>query len=242
MTNHTDPSAGPSSQDGDLRTSTGEIVWRAGLERAAKDDPSVAGYEGVELAKAALHGDQAALDQFHGLTGLVLPGVAEHGEGDPVRLVMITIRKVVHGLEVRGASVYQSSGNDRAAFQATYECGYNCTLIDAGELVAWILSPEGRAALERRGIAMSTPVAPATTAKATLPEVLRKALSLVERGNVVIMRAGSDYQVRLSGPGLVRAEMRYIDNWQHIGASGWFQFEGFSVDAALADDWEIVNE
>ena len=85
----------------------------------------------------------------------------------------------------------------------------------------------------------------ATTVRTTLRDVLRKALNLVEHGDVVIMRAGSDYQVRLSGQGLARIEMRYVDDEHHVGnlrpACPWFTFEGFSVDAALADDWEIVD-
>jgi hypothetical protein len=85
----------------------------------------------------------------------------------------------------------------------------------------------------------------ATTVRTTLRDVLLKALDLVDCGDVVIMRAGSDYQVRLSGRGLACVEMRYVDDEHHVGnirpASPWFTFEGFSVDAVLADDWEIVE-
>lgn len=85
----------------------------------------------------------------------------------------------------------------------------------------------------------------ATAVRTTLRDILRKALNLVDRGDVVIMRAGSDYQVRLSGRGLARVEMRYVDDERHVGnfrpACPWFTFEGFSVEAALADDWEIVD-
>ncbi len=80
----------------------------------------------------------------------------------------------------------------------------------------------------------------------TLRDVLREALKLVKHGNVkhgdvVVMRAGSDYQVRLSGRDLARVEMRYVDDEHHRPACPWFTFEGFSVDAVLADDWEIVD-
>jgi hypothetical protein len=84
-----------------------------------------------------------------------------------------------------------------------------------------------------------------TTVGSTLRDVLRKALNLVEHGDIVIMRVGSDYQVRLSGRGLARLEMRYVDDEHHAGnlrpACPWFTFEGFSVEAALANDWEIVD-
>jgi hypothetical protein len=81
--------------------------------------------------------------------------------------------------------------------------------------------------------------------RTTLRDVLRKALNLVDHGDVVIMRAASDYQVRLSGRGLARVEMRYVDDERPVGnirpVCHWFAFEGFSVDASLADDWEIVD-
>lgn len=133
----------------DLRTSRGEVVRRADLERAAgtparfvRGDPRVAGYEGVELARAALAGDRAALDEFHERAGLALPGVTEHGEGGVVRLVLSE--------DVRGEPVRQREA--RAVFQATNEGGNNSTCVDAAQLVAWVVSPEGRAALARRGI------------------------------------------------------------------------------------------
>lgn len=85
----------------------------------------------------------------------------------------------------------------------------------------------------------------AVAVRTTLRDVLRKALDLVDRGDVVIMRRGSDYQVRLSGRGLARVEMRYVDDDRHAGdlrpECHWFTFEGFSVDAVLADDWEIAE-
>lgn len=126
----------------DFQASSGEVVRRADLERAAgvgrfsRADPRVADYEGVALARAALAGDQAALDTFHDLAGLVLPGVTEHGEGDAVRLVLV--------------GEVQDKAETRAAFQAVNQGGNDATLIDAAEIVTWILSPEGRAALERR--------------------------------------------------------------------------------------------
>jgi hypothetical protein len=94
----------------------------------------------------------------------------------------------------------------------------------------------------------------AAAVRTTLRDVLHKARNLLaikthtETGgapDVVIMRAGSDYQVRLSDRGLSRVEMRYIDDEHYVGnlrpACPWFTFEGFSVEAALADDWEIVD-
>jgi hypothetical protein len=100
-------------------------------------------------------------------------------------------------------------------------------------------------AVPARPSLMGAPISSATTVRTTLRDVLRKALNLVEHGDIVIMRAGSDYQVRLSGRGLARVEMRYVDDERHVGslrpACPWFTFEGFSVDAALADDWEIVD-
>lgn len=79
----------------------------------------------------------------------------------------------------------------------------------------------------------------------SLRDVLHKALNSGDHEHVVIMRAGSDYQVRLTGPGLTRVEMRYVDDECRGGnlppACPWFQFEGFSVEAALANDWEIVD-
>lgn len=83
----------------------------------------------------------------------------------------------------------------------------------------------------------------ATAAKMTLPDILRKAIASGSEG-IVIMRAGSDYQVRLSGRDLGRSEMRYVDHDSGIirPACSWFTFEGFSVESTLADDWEIVDE
>jgi hypothetical protein len=143
----------------DLRTSLGEVVRRVDLDRAAgtpnrfvRNDPSIAGYEGIELARAALAGDQAALDEFHELAGLTLPGVTEHNEGDAVRLVMSEIDEKIEGLEIQNEPICQHDDEARAVFQATNEGGNNSTCIDAAELIAWVLSPEGRAALSRRGI------------------------------------------------------------------------------------------
>jgi hypothetical protein len=115
----------------EFRTSSGEVVRRLDLDRAARKNPRVAGYEGIALARAALAGDQAALDEFHGLAGLVLPDVTEHGELQVVRLGMDGTHHV---------------------FIATNQGGYDSTAIDANGLVAWICSPQGRAALARRGI------------------------------------------------------------------------------------------
>ena len=169
--------------DRDYRTTYGEVVRRVDLDRAAgtpgkftHEDPGVAGFEGVSLAKAALAGDQAALDEFHERAGLALPGVTEYGEGHVVRLVMLEIDDEVAGLEVRGTPVRQR-GEVRAVFDAANQDGHDCTYVDAAQLVAWILSPEGRAALARRGVVidsgqpMAAPDEPA--AKRTIPEDAR---------------------------------------------------------------------
>jgi hypothetical protein len=140
----------------DLRASNGEVVRRVDLDRAAgtpgrfhHEDPDVAGYEGVKLARAALAGDQAALDKFHALAGLALSGVTEHSDGDPVRLVLfreLPARQLLHQPPVRQCA------EERVVFLATNEHRNGCTRIDATELIAWILSSEGREALARRGI------------------------------------------------------------------------------------------
>lgn len=87
-------------------------------------------------------------------------------------------------------------------------------------------------------------ISSATAEKMTLRDILRKAITSDNREGIVIMRAGSDYQVRLSCSGLCCAEIRYVDHDSGIirPACSWFTFEGFSVESALADDWEIVDE
>src|SRR5262245_59570335 len=117
----------------DLRTSSGDIVRRTDLEMASREpDPGAEADARPSLAKAALAGDQAALDEFHDLVGLALPGVTEHSYKDVVRLIM------------------EEKGD--VTFLARTRGGYYATAIDADELVAWILSPDGRMALERRGV------------------------------------------------------------------------------------------
>lgn len=143
----------------DLLTSYGEVVRRVDLDRAAgtpgrfvRDDPSIAGYEGVALAKAALAGDRAALDEFHELAGLALPGVTECTDGEVVRLIE------QGGPDRADADLEDAAEYDDVVFQndvvfqATNEAGYNCTQVSASELISWILSPEGRYALARRGV------------------------------------------------------------------------------------------
>jgi hypothetical protein len=137
----------------DLHASNGEVVRRSDLDRAAgtpgrfvRADPRIASYEGSGLAKAALAGDQAALDRFHDLAGLALPGVTEHGEGRAVRLVVQRVVPDDPELEIEF----------RAVFQSTNQEGDDSTSIDAAELVAWILSSDGQAALARRGVAVPT--------------------------------------------------------------------------------------
>ncbi len=135
----TDPqSSSPTPSESDLHASNGEVVRRVDLKRAANlpyliTDPP---YRTTELAKAALAGDRAALDEFHEREGLALPDVTEYREGDAVRLLLGEVGR----------------DQPRALFQATNEGGRNDTNIDAAELVAWILSADGRAALARRGV------------------------------------------------------------------------------------------
>lgn len=135
----------------DLHASNGEIVRRIDLDRAAGTPgrfigSTVAGYEGVCLARAALTGDQTALDEFHDRAGLVLPSTDRNSV---VRLVMHPIYEAILGSE--SAPVHQH-GETPAAFKVTNKDGGNITYIDAAMLVTWILSPEGRAALARRAV------------------------------------------------------------------------------------------
>jgi hypothetical protein len=139
----------------DLHASNGEIVRRIDLERAAGtpgrfigSDPTLAGYKGVRLARAALIGDQTALDEFHDRAGLVLPST---DMDNVVRLVMHPTCEVILGSE--DAPVHQH-GETPAAFKVTNQDGGDSAYIDAAMLVTWILSPEGRAALTRRGVAV----------------------------------------------------------------------------------------
>ncbi len=120
----------------DLLTSNGEVVRRADLDAAAcQPDPGVAIDARISLAKAALAGDKAALDKFHDLEGLALPGVTEHCYKDAVRFVALK----------SGAVAFLTTTDE-----------YSSTAIDAAEIVAWILSPDGRSALARRGVVVPT--------------------------------------------------------------------------------------
>jgi hypothetical protein len=140
----------------DLRTSNGEIVRRIDLDRAAGtpgrfigSDPTLAGYEGVRLARIALTGDQTALDEFHDRAGLVLPST---DRDSVVRLVMCPIYETILGSE--GTPAHQHS-ETQATFQVTDQDGDNSLCIDAAMLITWILSPEGKTALARRGVNVS---------------------------------------------------------------------------------------
>jgi len=142
---------------GDLRTSHGEVVRRVDLDAAASEpDLGVAVDARISLAKAALVGDQAALDQFHDLEGLVLPGVTERCQRFSNREVRLgTVEKWVLDEGESSAHV-----DKHVAFiAATDDC--SSTAIDAAALVAWIWSPSGRAALARRGV--SVPASTLTT-------------------------------------------------------------------------------
>lgn len=81
MQDNSDQKASNQDEAGDLRTSNVEVVRRVDLDRAAGTGSgarAIAGYEGVELARAALAREQTALDKFHELAGLTLPGVTEY--------------------------------------------------------------------------------------------------------------------------------------------------------------------
>lgn len=157
----------------DLRTSHGEAVRRIDLDRAA-------GTFGrwivdQDLARHALAGDQAALDRFHDLAGLALPGVTEYAEGEAVRLTTETVGEVFGGTS---CEVPPHRGEERLVFVAWNECGYRNTRVDAAEFVVWVLSPEGRAALARRGVVIPAPITDedrmsvATDALASIANVL----------------------------------------------------------------------
>jgi hypothetical protein len=90
------------------------------------------------------------LDRFHELAGLALSGVTEHSEGDAIRLVLREVDEI-SDLEVSSISV-RRRGEARAVFQSENRDTHDGVRIDAAELVAWILSSEGRAALARRGV------------------------------------------------------------------------------------------
>lgn len=156
-------------------TSSGELVSADDLRRAAgrapflRPDPNVAGYRGVDLAAAALDGDSEALDAFHAAVGLILP-VREHAEGMPVRVVNRRLGR-------------QPDAEQRVAIQARNQGGHDATLVDAADLVAWILSDAGRAALARRGVAVPAqasrdPVVDAAVAWATAERELAQAAAI----------------------------------------------------------------
>src|SRR4029077_7295148 len=132
----------------DLRTSYGEVVRRADLDAAACDpDPGVEVDARISLAKAALAGDRAALDKFHDLEGLVLPGVTERCQRFSNKEVRLgTVEKWVLDEDESSAHV-----DKHVAFIAATDDG-SSTAIDATALVAGILSPQGKAALARRGV------------------------------------------------------------------------------------------
>ena len=156
-----EPNVAPREPTDDFRASSGEVVRRADLNRAASIPGRFAhpmlGVEptqGVVLATTAIAGDQAALDEFHERVGLAIPGVTEYGEGDAVRLAVENITDAFGGCsEERNPH----QGQSRAVFLTRNECGCGRTSIDAAELVAWILSPDGGAALARRGVAVPPP-------------------------------------------------------------------------------------
>lgn len=136
-----------------FRTSAGEIVQRSDLTRAAALDENVDEDEHVMRARDALAGDQTALNEFHDRTGLVLPGVTEYCHKKEVRLRTIDewILNEQEGTAHAEAHVVFSVWNPRPE---------DSMYIDAAELVSWVLSPEGRAALARRGIAVVIPPDP----------------------------------------------------------------------------------
>jgi hypothetical protein len=137
-----------------FRTSKDEIVKRSDLTSAAAlNDSNVDEDEHVMRARAALAGEQTALDEFHDRTGLVLSGVTEHRHKKEVRLLTVDewILNEEEGTAYAEAHVVFSVWNPRAQ---------DSMYIDTAELVTWVLSPEGRAAFARRGIAVVIPPDP----------------------------------------------------------------------------------
>lgn len=174
--------------NGDFVTSAGEILRRSDVAHAERH-PRVAGYRGQQLARKLLgmprdrkllgmppaptlaaagwiadpidaRTDAQLVDELHDLIGLRLDGVREHAEGHVVRL-----RRC-------------SSDQRTFALEARNEGGYNATEVDAADLVAWILSPTGRAALGRRGIHVDGMIDAARAAQPIRRTPLRKALTV----------------------------------------------------------------
>lgn len=230
-------------ESGDLRASSGEVVRRYDLDRAAgtpgkfaRADPAVAGYDGVRLARAALRGDQAALDEFHERAGLVVTDVTdEYGKARASRLVMVE-RPKVGGLEFHGVC----QGREvQAMFGATGADGIVCAYIDATELVAWIHSPEGRAALARRGIPI--PDGPELQGHRE-PELEVQTADLSDRGSppecfVLLSGDPSNTQDRLVTAQAGDSGVR-IESWHFLAADGgWTSDEdgGIVLDRDEAD-------
>ena len=149
-----DPGADPGAADpraaDTFRTSSGEVVQLRDLALAASlNNPNIDEDEHVLLARAALAGDQTALDEFHGRTGLVLP-VTEYRHKNAVRLH--TVDEWILNEETTSAHA-----EARVVFLAGNSKFHDEAAIDATELVAWVLSPGGRAALARRGLSVTLP-------------------------------------------------------------------------------------
>lgn len=129
-------------------TRNGERVPRTVLEEAILD-PKRVGLGSGECAQSAMDGDADALEVIHANIGIALPGVTEHHEGMPIRLTSI-VPDAMFGMCSEGENPH--GGRVRAAFEARAECGWQYVSIDAIELIDWIHSAEGMAALARRGV------------------------------------------------------------------------------------------
>ena len=142
------------TEGSDFATTAGEILRWEDVDRAERK-PRMAGYEGQQMARQLLRGQvdageaQRLVDLLHARIGLRLEGVREHDEGRIVRLI--------------------ADPDDPSTFliQALNEGGNSATQVDAAQLVAWILSPAGRAALGRRGIDVDGMIDDAIAARMT---------------------------------------------------------------------------
>lgn len=110
-----------------FHASSGEIVRRVDLEQAI-GDYGFPGVVGQDLARRALAGDQAALDRFHDLSGLALPGVTEYAKGKAVRLTTETVGEVFGGTS---CEVPPHRGAERVVFVTWNECGYRNTRVES---------------------------------------------------------------------------------------------------------------
>lgn len=86
----------------------------------------------------------------------------------------------------------------------------------------------------------------------TLPDVLRAAIERVRRGEIVTIaqEPSRSYQVRFMPDSTIDRGYRVAGRrWvvddrpgtQYEGWGHWSNFLGFSVDAAISDDWRVLR-